>query len=270
MLAQLKAILKRILPSRLLFLLRTVHNWRDLIACISFILDRDLSISLRDRLRIIRQLYVVSLNVDSPHTQETILNYIQTILSLDTDDKGVIVEAGCYKGGSTAKFSLVVDIVGKELVVFDSFQGIPENTEPHDKNIFGEPTSFKKGDYCGTLDEVKANVSKYGKIRCCRFVEGWFQHTLPKFQEPISAIYLDVDLASSTRTCLKYLYPLLEPGGVLFSQDGHLPLVIDVFDNDRFWWNEVGCKKPQIFGLGKKTLIKIIKADASLAFPESS
>jgi len=67
-----------------------------------------------------------------------------------------------------------------------------------------------------------------------------------------------VDLASSTRTCLKYLYPLLESNGVLYSQDGHLPLVIDVFDNDNFWLSEVGCKRPQILGLGEKKLIKIM------------
>jgi O-methyltransferase len=144
------------------------------------------------------------------------------------------------------------------LIVFDSFKGIP-NDEPEQRNIFGNPASFKKGDYCGTLDEVKRNVSRYGEIGCCRFVEGWFEETLPRFHEPISAIYLDVDLASSTRMCLKYLYPLLKPGRVLLSQDGHLPLVIAVFDDDSFWLNEIGCKKPKILGLNKSRLIRIVK-----------
>ena len=71
--------------------------------------------------------------------------------------------------------------------------------------------------------------------------------------------YLDVDLASSTKTCLKYLYPLVIPGGIIYSQDGDFPLVIEVFNDDRFWENEVGCKKPDIEGLGKKKLLKIIK-----------
>jgi hypothetical protein len=51
------------------------------------------------------------------------------------------------------------------------------------------------------------------------------------------------------RTCLKYLYPLLQPGGVLYSQDGHLPLVCDLFDGDKFWEQEVGVRKPAIEGL---------------------
>jgi len=71
---------------------------------------------------------------------------------------------------------------------------------------------------------------------------------------------LDVDLASSTRTCLKYLYPQIVLGGILFSEDGDFPLVIEVFNNDEFWQKEVGYKKPYIEGLGKSKLIKIVKA----------
>lgn len=119
--------------------------------CISFMKNRSLSISFADRLRILTQLYVIDFNLETLQTQEEILNYIQTILSLPLDSKGVLVEAGCYKGSSTAKFSLAAEIVGRELVVFDSFEGLPENNEPHDKNIFGGKASFKKGDYCGSL-----------------------------------------------------------------------------------------------------------------------
>jgi len=262
-LAASKHLLKKVLPTRLYNLLRAIKTWRywrDVKPCMQFLLNCNMTASLSIRLGIIKQLYVISHRIDSPHNHEEILSFIKTILSLPTDSRGVIVEAGCYKGSSTAKFSLAANIVGKKLVVLDSFQGIPENIEPHEKTIFGSQSSFKKGLYCGTLDEVIANVSKYGRIASCRFVEGWFEDTLPTFKEPISAIYLDVDLVSSTHTCLKYLYPLLEPGGVLFSQDGHLPLVIDLFDSDRFWSDEIGCKKPTVFGLGKKKLIKIVKS----------
>lgn len=259
--AELKAFLKKVLPSYLIEVIRALKNAKDLIACASFLLNRGLNASLKNRIKIVRQMYLISYKVESPHTQKEVLSYIRTILSLSPENKGVVVEAGCYKGGSTAKFSLATDIVGKELVVFDSFQGIPESIELHGRDIFNKPAGFRKGDYRGTLNEVKANVADYGKIARCRFVAGWFKDTLPGFKEPVSAIYLDVDLASSTRTCLKYLYPLLEPGGVLYSQDGHLPLVIEVFNDDRFWQDEVGCKKPLIFGIGREKLIKIIKKE---------
>src|ERR1700730_1882351 len=83
---------------------------------------------------------------------------------------------------------------------------------------------------------------------------------MPHFSQPVVAAYLDVDLASSTRTCLKYLWPLLVPGGVLFSQDGHLPLVLEVFDDDAFWRRELKTSKPQIHGFGTSQLIWCGKA----------
>lgn len=264
----MKAFLKKILPSPLWRFLRALRAYqeywkargrRDALACLSFVLSREPGISVWKKLRIVRQLYVISANVESPHLQEEILAFIRAILSLPGRIEGVIVEAGCYKGGSTAKFSLAADIMNRELVVFDSFQGIPDNSEPHNKTILGGKAHFRKGAYCGTVDEVKANVERFGRIAHCRFVEGWLENTLPTFKKRVAAVYIDVDLASSTRTCLKYLYPLLERGGVLFSQDGHLPLVIEVFEDDDFWLNEVGCEKPHISGLGEKKLISIKK-----------
>ena len=239
---------------------RAFRERRDLIACTSFLFDRTLPVSFRDRVRIVKQLYGASFTIDSPHRQEEMLRFIYTILRLPPGTKGVIVEAGAYKGSSTAKFSLAAALAGRELVVFDSFQGMPANDEAHNKNIFGRPEKFRRGSYCGTLEEVKANVARFGRIEACRFVPGWFDETLPRFSEPVAAIYMDVDLASSTRTCLKYLYPLLEPSGALFSQDGHLPLVIDVFADTDFWLHEVGSAKPSIAGLGQKKLIWMTKA----------
>jgi O-methyltransferase len=223
------------------------------------LLDDIPNVSLKGKILIVKQLDDISLNVDSRHTHDEILTFIRTILSLPPESNGVVVEAGCFKGSSTAKFSLATDIVGRKLVVFDSFEGIPENDEPHEKNIFGGPASFKKGQYCGTLEEVRANVTRFGKNNGCRFIKGWFENTMPDFKESVSAIYLDVDLASSTRTCLKHLFPLLGKGGILYSQDGHLPLVIDVYSDEGFWLEEVGCKRPSIQGLGKKKLLRIIK-----------
>lgn len=258
MMRELKKTLKRILPKKTyqaLHLLRATGDWG---ACLSF-LTAESRWGRKERFSIIRQLYRISMAIESPHTQQEILCFIRTILNLPETSRGVAVEAGCYKGGSTAKFSLAADLAGRQLVVFDSFQGIPENDEPQQTNIFGLPASFAKGQYSGSLEEVRANVDRFGKLRCCRFVPGWFEDTLPHFKEPVSCIYLDVDLASSTRTCVKHLYPLLEPGGVLYSQDGHLPLVIEVLNDEDFWRREVGCRMPPISGLGQKKLIRIQK-----------
>ena len=154
---------------------------------------------------------------------------------------------------------LAAHLAGKKLYVFDSFEGIPENQEQHRKNIFGGAARFNKGDYSGSLDEVKAAVSKFGDINSCEFIKGWFENTMPGFKEPVGVAYIDVDLQSSTKTCLKYLYPLVVPNGRIFSQDGHLPLVIELLNDKTFWENEIGVKKPSIEDVGKKKLLEIEK-----------
>lgn len=259
MLENLKHRIKGVLPERALFTYRALRDVRAFRAILPFLRSSEFTLPFSERIRLVQKFYIISLNIDCPHTQEEMLGYVLTILTTPSTIKGCFVEAGCYKGGSTAKFSLVAKLANRRLVVFDSFEGIPENDEPHDKNIFGGPASFEQGDYCGTLDEVKANLSKYGNSDTCELTKGWFEDTMPNFRKPIAGIYLDIDLASSTRTCLKYLYPLLEPGGVLYSQDGHLPLVIEVFNDDQFWENVVGCQKPHVEGLGERKLIKIVK-----------
>ncbi|MAH06620.1 methyltransferase [Candidatus Pacearchaeota archaeon] len=195
------------------------------------------------------------------HTQEEMLNFYYALKKIPRDLKGCIIECGSFKGGSTAKFSVFAKELNRKLVVFDSFKGIPKNNELHYDGLFktkiGGP--FKEGSYSGTLDEVKRNIRKFGEIDICEFYEGWFEDTMPNFNEDIVAIYLDVDLVSSTKTCLKYLYPLLKPGGIVFSQDGHIPLIVEMLEDAKFWKEEIGFKKPKINGLRKTKVINFVK-----------
>jgi O-methyltransferase len=82
---------------------------------------------------------------------------------------------------------------------------------------------------------------------------------MPMFARQVAVAFIDVDLAASTRTCLQYLYPLLAPGGSIFSHDGHLPLCVEAMNDDEFWVRVVGCPKPTISGLGVTKLVRITK-----------
>jgi O-methyltransferase len=198
----------------------------------------------------------VSANVDCPHNPSHILKVADTLLNVPGSVPGVFVEAGCYKGGSTAKLSHVAAHLGRRLVVFDSFEGLPANSEDHEETIDGADITgwFTEGAYAGTLDEVKANVSAFGRVDVCEFIPGWFEETMPDFSEPVAAAFLDVDLAESTRTCLRYLWPLLQPGGFVISQDGDFPLVLEVFTDTDFWDGELASPQPEIHGFGEKIL----------------
>jgi len=257
---RVRLIVKKVLSEPLLKPYRFIRKPVLSIKCILFPLTIP-NTSYFQRASVAYRIEKISWNVRCTHQQSHTGSFISSFISIPSTKEGCIVEAGCFKGGSAAKFSVAAKLVNRELVVFDSFQGLPENEEPHDRNITGNSIKgwFKGGNYCGTLEEVKSNIEKFGEIDVCTFIKGWFEDTMPNFSNKICAAYLDVDLASSTRTCLKYLYPLVIPGGVLISQDGDFPLVIDVFSNDEFWEKEVGCQKPHIEGLGKSKIIKIVK-----------
>jgi O-methyltransferase len=201
----------------------------------------------------------VGFSVQTAHSEREALAVIEAILAADPDTAGVVVEAGAFKGASSAKFSLAAQLAGRKLVIFDSFEGIPENDENHGSNIYGGEAEFPAGSYLGTLDEVKRNIARFGAPEVCEFRKGWFEDTMPGYDEPIAVAYLDVDLVSSTKTCLKHLFPQLVPGAVVFSQDGHLPLVIEAIDDDSFWQSEVGLPKPRMDGLRTEKLVRMYR-----------
>lgn len=247
-----------IVPWRLRYLFSCLRNIRDLTGAARFVLRRDLSIPFMARLRFVLHIYSISFRVDCAHTQDEILAVATAVLKIPKEVEGVIIEAGCFKGGSTAKFSLLARLANRRLVAFDSFEGLPDNDESNQKSMFGEVPNFDQGKYLGSLQEVRQNIDRYGDLERCTFRKGWFDETMPSFSEKIVAGYIDVDLASSTKTCLKYLFPRLQRGGSLFSQDGHLPLVQEVLADDTFWVREVGCKKPHMEGLFKEKLVRMI------------
>ena len=74
-----------------------------------------------------------------------------------------VVECGCWKGGRSVNFSLVCRIVGRKLIIYDFFEGLPAGA-PGDR----EAPGYEEGDYCGTLEEVKSNIRRGGALDCCR------------------------------------------------------------------------------------------------------
>ena len=172
--------------------------------------------SISDRRKLVARVLEAGKGIECAHQHSHMAAMLENILSLDDAVKGCIVEAGCFKGGSTAKLSIAAKMTNRKLVVFDSFAGLPHDEEPG-FDIYGEKALFWKGTYCGQLEEVTENVRHFGEIEVCEFVRGWFEDTLPSFHEPVAMAFVDVDLVSSTRTCLQYLYPPLVKGASIFS-----------------------------------------------------
>jgi O-methyltransferase len=261
-----KELVRSVVPEPMLrarrSVLRRAHDLRSEWPLRSLQFEHLGTLDFRARRALVRRVLAVNAGVPCLHTHAQMARIIAAIFAVPARQEGCVVEAGCFKGGSTAKLSIAAQAAGRKLVVFDSFEGMPEHSEPEQRTIFRHTRArFPKGFYAGQLDEVRENVRRYGELGACEFVKGWFDETMPHFHEPVVVGFLDVDLAASTRTCLRYLYPRLVPGGVLFSHDGHIPLCVDVL-RDEAMWESIGGPRPALDGLGTRLLVAIGKPAA--------
>ena len=213
-------------------------------------------VSSAERLWLVWRFLHITNRVRTYHTQTQMLAVADAILRRRGQAGLTVVECGVGKGGSTAKLSLVAQRAGARLVVFDSFRGMPPNQERHE-GLDGLPRVFRRGAFHGRLREVQRTVARLGAPEVVEYRKGWFADTLPAFTGPVDVALLDVDLLASTRTCLVHLVPLLRPGGVIFTQDGHLRAIADLLADPDFWRDEVGVVAPRIAGLGRDKFLAL-------------
>jgi len=123
--------------------------------------------------------------------------------------EGAVLECGCFKGFSSCCLSWACDYLGRELIVADSFQGLPDV----------EHTFYDGGDFRGDFESVSETISTLGRSRCVRFVKGWFSESLRDFDDELALMWLDVDLYQSTLDVLGNAFIKLDPRGVVFSHE---------------------------------------------------
>ena len=199
------------------------------------------------RPRLAWRIAAVQRHVPCPHTLSELLTVAQAVLERRSQ-AGEVAELGCFKGGSTARLSLVCADVGKRLLVFDSFEGLPE-PEPGDaEHEIQRPRTFKRGEYAGTLEEVRENVRAHGELGVCEFVPGWLADSLAEeLTAPISVAFVDVDLVASTRDAIEGVWPRVVPGGIVFVHDATDPKLAALL-RDQDWWRSLGAT-PRDFAL---------------------
>ncbi len=175
------------------------------------------------------------------------------VLRVPRATEGSVVECGCYVGGSTINLSLVCAMTGRKLIVFDSFEGLPEPKEYdrwHHSVHLGHTDVYYKGRFAAAREVVERNVSRFGDISVCEFRAGYYDKTMSDVSEPVVMAFLDVDLIDSLKPCLKGLWPNLQPGCRIYTHEArNLPLVAVYFDQT--WWRrELNEDAPGFVGSG--------------------
>jgi O-methyltransferase len=132
--------------------------------------------------------------------------------------EGDLIEAGAWRGGASMLMRAALDSLGasgRTVFVADSFRGFPKGQEQD------EHTDLSGFDFLAVpLDEVRASFARLGLDQGVRFVEGFFEDTLPGLADGRWAIVrLDGDTYGATWTALQSLYPGLAVGGHLIVDD---------------------------------------------------
>jgi O-methyltransferase len=158
------------------------------------------------------------------------------------------VEAGCYLGGSSAKFSTICAWLGYRLCIYDSFEGVEAMLAEERVGNY----DFS-GEYAASEEVVRANLRQYGDVSVCSLHKGWFADTLANRPVPqaVRVAYIDCDLAKGTREALAGIVPSLSEDGWIFSQDFHIRPVIELLSDTKTWLT-IGTKVPTIRRLGQR------------------
>lgn len=159
-----------------------------------------------------------------------------------------LLEAGCFNGGSSAKFSIVCAMLGYRLSIYDSFEGVEEMSLEEKVGTY----DFS-GKYAASENLVRDNIMRYGEISVCSFHKGWFADILAstRVPYPVRVAYIDCDVAKGTGEALQGIVPALVDDGWIFSQDFHIKPVIKLL-LDPNTWLAFGKNKPTIRRLGEQ------------------
>jgi O-methyltransferase len=175
------------------------------------------------------------------------------ILRVPRSVPGDVVECGCYIGGSSVNLSLVCELVGRRLIVCDSFEGLPQPGEYDREHVavaVGHVDTYYKGRFAAPRDALESNLRQYGRRDVCDIVVGFFDESLPALDRPLVMAFLDVDLVDSLKPCLAYLWPLLAGDSRMYVHEARNLALVSIFFEEAWWQEHLHTAAPGFVGTG--------------------
>lgn len=173
---------------------------------------------------------------------------------------GDLMECGVWRGGVgifMRGFLAAHGISGRSVWLADSFRGLPAPQWQEDAGLDMSASIYPM--LAVPLETVREAFARYGLLDGqVRFLEGWFQETLPHAEvDRLAVLRIDADLYQSTTEALEALYPKVEPGGFVIIDDyqciGQCRSAVDDFrerygiadDVEKIDWTAVYWRKSQ-------------------------
>ncbi len=176
-----------------------------------------------------------------------------TLLRIPPTAHGDVIECGCFKGGSSVNLSTVCSLVGRRLVICDSFEGLPEPTSEermHYSPFTGHYDHYERGRFSASLEEVEGNLTRYGRRDVCDFVVGYFDESLPQVNRSYVMAFFDADLVESLKPCLLHIWPSLSKGGRIYVHEARSLSLVSIFFDREWWHSNLLAEPPGFVGAG--------------------
>jgi len=158
---------------------------------------------------------IEGLTLLDPFRLENNIKLLQKSSQIDGD----IIECGCFKGGNAILMALWLkqNNINKKIILFDSFEGLPEPDTELD-------SGYKAGQFSASLEALKATIDLLQLDSYFHIHKGWFKDSIPKFlkdnpQLKIALLLIDCDLYESTIDCFPQLFQYLNTNGIAIFDD---------------------------------------------------
>lgn len=138
---------------------------------------------------------------------------IDRFLRVALRHEGAVAECGVYRGGTAKLMAMAIQeqTDSRPIHLFDSFVGMPSNTEP--VRDWHKPGDFADVNY----EYVASYLSSFNFVHLHK---GFFKETFLQLSEqPYCFIHADADTYSSTQEILDYFWPRCVDGAVIIVDD---------------------------------------------------
>jgi hypothetical protein len=146
---------------------------------------------------------------------------------LGSSVEGDIAEFGTHTGRTAKVIAMAMKLyrLDRQLHLFDSFEGLPEASDPADKdNEHVKAGVWSAGAFKGASPEtLKSWCGNYIGAERVKTYKGWFSDTLPTVApgQRYSMIHIDSDFYSSAFDVLDFMFrtSALTPGSLIYFDD---------------------------------------------------
>jgi hypothetical protein len=123
---------------------------------------------------------------------------------------GDFAECGVYKGANATLLCSVAQQSGREVHLFDSYEGL---SSPGSE----DGIHWTKGDLSASEELVLQNLKQFS---CFKTFKGWIPDAFPSVSDKRYAfLHVDVDLEQPTYDTIAFFYPRMNKGGIIILDD---------------------------------------------------